>query len=78
MLYKYEQALLYVCCLPLMAMEQTGRLVACVDCSGEVYLELLCGVDAAAEEGGGIWLHFSTLHGSWKDSVCQYSFHYFL
>jgi len=37
----------------------------------------LCGVDAAAEEGGGIWLHFSTLHGSWKDSVCQYSFHYF-
>jgi len=42
--------------------------VACVCCSGEVYLELLCGVDAAAEERGRIWVHFSTLYGSWKDS----------
>jgi len=39
-----------------------------VGCSGEVYLELLCGIDATVGERGRIWVHFSTLHGSRKDS----------
>jgi len=39
-----------------------------VDCSGQVYMELLCGVTAAVEERRRIWVHFGTLHGSRKDS----------
>jgi len=39
-----------------------------VDCSGKVHLELLRGIATAIKERGRIWVHFSTLYGSWKDS----------
>jgi len=39
-----------------------------MDCSGKVHLELLRGIATAITEWRRIWVHISTLYGSWKDS----------